>query len=191
MHMNIFPLPSTAPEPVTLAEAKVGARLDADDHALDDLVLGCISAAREQAEHITGRQYQDGVVRVELVDFPAPATVLPLHAPRACAVSYWTGSAWSVLDPASYVYASDAAGTMIASTSPAGWPVPGFAAVGPRVRLDFTAGPATAADVPAAVKLYIKASVSAWVNNPDAADRKELRPNPLFERLLDGPRLWR
>jgi hypothetical protein len=44
--------------------------------------------------------------------------------------------------------------------------------------------------VPDCVKTYIKASVSAWVRNPDAHSDAPLRPNPLFERLLDGQRLF-
>jgi uncharacterized phiE125 gp8 family phage protein len=174
-------------EPVTLAEAKLAARVDTSD--LDSLIGGLITAAREQAEQITGRAYRPQVLREELADWPAVDDVIAVYAATACAVTYWNGSTWAALSGAAYVYAPDGNGTVLAPTLGTDWPTLPERAAGPRVRIDLTAGPAAPADVSEQVKLYIKASVSAWVNNPDAIG-KPVTANPLFERLLDAERLY-
>jgi len=178
---------TTGAEPVTVDEAKLAARVDTAD--LDALIGGVITAARQQAEHITGRIYRPQVLREELADWPAADEPVAVNAATACVVSYWDGSAWSTLSASAYVYAPEGNGTALAPMLGTNWPMLPDRAAGPRVRIDLTAGPAASANVPEAVKLYIKASVSAWVNNPDAAG-KPLAANPLFDRLLDAERLY-
>lgn len=180
------------PEPVTLADAKLAARLDADDTTLDSFVTGAISAAREGAERITGRSYLQRAQLVELTDWPSADQVLPHYQPSACAVSYFdTTGSWVTLATDQYELGALRNGTILAPTfAAAAWPVLGQRTVGPRVRITLTAGPADPADVPAAVKLYIKANVAAWVDNPAAMAAGSLQVSPLFERLLDRERLY-
>lgn len=178
---------TTGVEPVTLAEAKLGARVDGAD--LDDLITGLITSAREQAEQITGRVYRPQVLRTDLADWPAVDDVIPVHSATACVVSYWDGSTWATLSGSAYVFAPEGSGTVLAPVLGTSWPTLPERAAGQRVRIDLTAGPAAPANVPESVKLYIKASVSAWVNNPDAIG-KAFAANPLFERLLDAERLY-
>lgn len=175
-------------EPVTLAEAKLAARVDIAD--LDALIGGLITSAREQAEQITGRLYRPQVWRRELADWPAVDEVLPVYMATACAVTYWNGSTWASLSGSVYVFAAEGSGTVLAPVLNTEWPTLPEVAAGPRVRIDLTAGPAAPADVDECVKLYIKAAVSSWVNNPDAASTKALEVSPLFERLLDAQRLY-
>lgn len=177
-------------EPVTVDEAKLASRLDSDDVALDGLIAGLITAAREQAEQITGRLYVPAVVRQELAAWPAATDVFHVHAPRAVAVSYWSGSAWVDLAGASFSFAGDGNGTVIAPVLNTSWPTLGETAVGPRVKVDISAGPLDPSGAPEQVKLYIKALVSVWIRNPDAAQARALEPNPLFDRLLDREKLW-
>lgn len=180
----------TGADPVTLAEAKLAARLDATEVDLDPLIPGFITAAREQAEQLTGRCYRPQVLRTELVDWPAADDVLPVYAATDCAVTYWNGTAWVILSNSAYVYAASDSGTVLAPVTNTSWPTLGDRPVGARVRIDLTAGPASPTAVDESVKLYIKAAVSTWVNNPDAAATKALEVSPLFERLLDGQKLY-
>jgi uncharacterized phiE125 gp8 family phage protein len=181
--------PADTGEPVTLAEAKLAARVDGED--LDDLILGYITSAREQAEHITGRRYRAATLRHELVDWPRSTDAFPVHEATGCAISHWDGSGWVGLDAAAFVFAPGGIGNNGTVVAPlASWPQLGSRPAGPRVRVDITAGPASRASVPAQVKTFIKASVSAWVNNPDAVQGRALTVSPLFERLLDAQRLY-
>lgn len=177
-------------DPVTLAEAKLAARLDATESDLDAMILGLITAAREQAEQVTGRCYRPQVLRAELVDWPAADDVIPVYAATDCAVTYWNGTDWVGLSSAAYVYAAHGRGTVLAPLIGTSWPTLADRPVGGRVRIDLTAGPAASAAVDESVKLFIKAAVSAWVNNPDAASTQALEVSPMFERLLDGQKLY-
>lgn len=177
-------------EPVTLAEAKTAARLELSDVGMDSLIEGLITMAREQAEQITGRLYRDTTERVELTDWPASTDVLYVAEPRAVAITYWDGAAWASLNGSAFEWAGQGAGTVIAPAVGGSWPALGERAVGARVRVDITAGPTSASQVAESVKLYIKALVSVWINNPDAAQRGAMQTNPMFDRLLDRERLW-
>lgn len=188
------------PEPVSVAAAKLAASVDADITAWDTDIADLISAARESAEHITGRTYRRTVWREVLADWPAVTDAIRVHGASACEISYWTGAAWAPLDPAAYVYAPGGigeTGTCIAPSLAAGsWPVLGAVALGPRVRIDLTAGPTVPAEgqpvaVPAQVDRYIKAHVAAWRDTPAALRvSQQLTVNPLLASLLDAERLW-
>lgn len=182
--MNRYRIAAAATEPVSLDEAKLAARIDTD--ALDAWLAGLITSAREQAEHVTGRLFGEQTWRVELEDWPAPGEMLPVHGPVAVRTSYWDGAAWTApatLPPA--CWAAQGAGTLVAAP-PEGWPAPGARAVGPRVRIDITAGE----QADESVRLYIKASVAHWVASPAAAQPGPLERNPLFDRLLDRARVY-
>ncbi|MFG6457871.1 head-tail connector protein [Roseateles sp. BYS96W] len=176
-------------EPVTLAEAKLAARFDGDD--LDALIAGAITAARESAEQITGRIYRPQVLRTELDDWPADA--IAVSAATGCAIKYWTAGGFAALAGSAYAFAAGGIGgngTVIAPAIGASWPALADRAAGPRVQIDLTAGPASPASVPEQVKLYIKATVAAWVRSPEAMTSTSLAPNPLHERLLDAERTF-
>ena len=182
----------TGPEPVSVDEAKLAARVDVDD--LDDEITSLISAARGQAEDITGRCYREQVQRYELTDWPSVCDALPTYGATACAITFWDGAAWSdPLDAAQYAFAAGGLGDIATILAPVtAWPVLGARIIGARVRIDLTAGPSEGDIVPDQVKTYIKASVSAWLKTPEAqgAGREGvLTPNPLFARLLDGQKL--
>lgn len=177
-------------EPVTAAEARLAARFDGEE--LDAYIEGAITAAREQAEHITGRCYRPQVRRAEFASFAeAEAGRIAVHQATACTLRYWSAGAWTALDSAAYVFVPDRTGTLLAPALDTNWPTPDPRAAGPLVQVDLTAGPEAPVDVPAAVKLYIKAMVAAWLDTP-AAQRvsQQLPANPLAERLLDRERLW-
>ena len=186
------------PEPVTVAAAKLAASIDADVTAWDTEIAVLISAAREQAEHITGRTYRTTVWREELTDWPAVDDAIRVYAATAVAVSYWTGSAWATMAPGTVDFAPGGiggCGTCVAPVSGI-WPSLGDRSLGARVLIDLTAGPAVptpeggSVEIPAVVDRYIKAHVAAWRKNPEATASASLGAHPLLDRLLDSERLW-
>lgn len=188
---------TTGAEPVTRDEAKVAARVDNDlgaTSSLDGLIDTLITTAREDAEDLTGRCYRPQVQLVELRDWPSSSDVLPVYRPTACVIRYWTGSAFATLAAGLYDFAPGGpgdTGTLIAPAAGQAWPVLPARAIGTRVQIELTAGPAAPADVPAGVRTYILASVAGWIDNPAAlVDGRAVR-NPLFESLLNGQKLFR
>lgn len=182
-------LQTSATEPVTLAEARLAARIDAQDDELDDHIETLISAARRLAEQQTGRSYVRKTVRYQLAEWPSVAERFPVHEPAAVAVSYWDGATWATLSSAAFVFFAAEAGTGVAPALGTAWPQLGQVAGGPRVRFDFTVGPADPpATVDACVKVFIKAVVAYWHDNPAAADGGDV-PRRLLG-LLDPERLW-
>ena len=182
-------LTAPATEPVTTTEAKRAARIS-DITAFDDDMAGWIKAAREQAEQISGRRFIAQTWRTELRDWPPEDHRFLIADATAVAIAYWNGSAWASMSTNDIAYCADSGATLIAPVSGT-WPTLGERVLAARVRVDITAGAATAADVPESVKLYIKALVAHWVDNPGAAPQGQRgEVDPLFARLLDPVRVY-
>jgi uncharacterized phiE125 gp8 family phage protein len=180
----------TAPtaEPVTLAEAKLAARVDST--ALDTMIPGLITAAREQSEQIAGQRWVTQVWRHELADWPAADAPLPQYGATAVAVSYWDGAAWQALPGSAYEYApAPGGGTVLVPAPGAAWPTLGARSIAARVRVDITSG-GDVASVPQVVKLYIKSMVAAWVDNPSALADGKAESSPWLHHLLDSVRVY-
>ena len=120
-------------EPVTVDEAKLAARVD--DTRFEGMLPGLIAAARQVAEHETGRQFMTQTWRIELADWPAATDTLHIHQATAVAVSYWSGSAWVDLASEAYVFGALGSGTAVAPVTGGSWPSLGSKPVGPRVPL--------------------------------------------------------
>ena len=176
-------------EPVTTSEAKLAARIS-DTAAFDAVVPGLIMAARQLAEQGTGRQLMAQTWRFELGDWPDVDDTLPVYQASAAAVSYWTGSTWATLAGAAYEFAPVGTGTGLAPVLYTSWPLLVPKAIGARVRIDLTAGATDASAVPECVKLYIKALVAHWVDNPTAAQERSLAEAPFLRLLLDPARVY-
>ncbi len=174
---------TTGDEPVSLADAKVAARVDGDE--LDALISGYITAARQQAEQITGRAYRAGTWAWTGSDWPCDRiAILGVAAAR---VKRWDGSALVTVAPQGYVCApaADRPGTEVVPALGAAWPDLPSIAAGARVviELDVAVDPD---DVGDSVKTYIKAQVASWLKNPEAMVSSSLVRNPLLDRLLDS-----
>lgn len=177
-------------EPVSVPDAIFAARLDSGDAGMESLVASLITAAREQAEHVTGRLYVPRNIQVTSIDWPSSTAVLYVQNPRNVNVSYWNGIAWVDMLTTEFAWAAVTGGTIIAPALGTTWPTLGDIAIGPRVRVDIAAGLADPLSAPEQVKNYIKALVTVWVRSPGASDYRKLEQNPHFDRLLDAERLW-
>ena len=176
-------------EPVTIYEAAIAARLSAGD-ALEPMLAGLISSARQMAEQETGLQIMQQTWRVELECWPYLDQVLHVHRATACAITYWDGAGWALLAGGAYSFYPLNGGTGVAPMVGVSWPTLGAVAGGPRVRIDLTAGETDRAAVPECIKTYIKALVAHWVNNPEASTARALTENPYLSSMLDPVRVW-
>lgn len=179
----------TAPtvEPVTLAEVKVSARIDADITAFDLLIPMYITAAREQAEHETERCLMPQTWRAELDGWDWEVTLKASPFIELTGIEYHNGTAWVPAAPSLYEPLLSMDGkVMLARTNE---PAPALAVkAGARVRVTYSTGYGTA--LPRSVKQWIIAQASHWVNHPEAASERALTVSPFLDRLLDPLRTW-
>ena len=189
-------------EPVSLLEAKLHLRVDFDED--DMLIASLITAARQAAETLTGRQLTTARWRQVLDCFPGPslmgvsagqAFTLPGHAivlakapvQSVVSINYLDMGSVNQTMPAS-TYTVDAACEPARITPVFGqiWPVclPQIGAVS----VTFDAGYGTAAQVPEGIKSWIKLRVgSLYAHREEVAalSRGRIESLPFIDGLLD------
>jgi len=191
---------------VSLREAKLHLRVDFDED--DMLIASLITAARQAAETLTGRQFVTARWKMVLDSFPGPSLMgvpagqsfsLPGHAvllPKCpvqsvIAINYLDmGGALQTM-PAS-TYTVDAACEPARITPVFGqiWPptLPQIGSVG----VIFDAGYGAASDVPAGIKSWIKLRVGSLYSHREemaTLSRGRIDPLPFVDGLLDGYRV--
>jgi uncharacterized phiE125 gp8 family phage protein len=188
--MSLYLLTPPAAEPVEVDDAKLALRIDGTE--FDVLLPGLIASARQVAEQQTGRAFVAQTWRAELDDWPEAADLIAVYRPSACAVTYWNGSTWASLSGSAYVYAAQGSGTVLAPALTTSWPTLGDIAIGPRVRIDLTAGVAAASadTVPECVKTFVTALVGQLIQSPQLTAAQAVQDQPLLARLLDSQRLY-
>ena len=187
---------------MSLIDAKLHLRVDFDED--DTLIASLISAARQAAETLTGRQFTTARWKMVLDSFPGPSLMgvpagqsfsLPGHAillfktpvQSVVSINYLDmGSALQVM-PAS-TYTVDAACEPARVTPVFGqiWPIclPQIGAVS----VIFDAGYGTAAEVPQGIKSWIKLRVgSLYAHREEVAvlSRGRVEALPFIDGLLD------
>ncbi len=188
MTLRLIAGPGT--EPLTLAEAK--AHLRVTHTADDDLITSLIVAAREAAEHETGRSLVTQTWERVLDAFP-PCEI-ELGWPDVLSVVYVkftdTASTEQTIDPANYVLDS--------ATSP-GWLLPAYAYSWPTtldtinaVRVRFTTGYGAASDVPVGIKTWMKLRIGTLYRFREEVQTTALAdmPGSFAARLLDKYRVY-
>jgi uncharacterized phiE125 gp8 family phage protein len=178
-----------ATEPVTLAEARLFCRVDST--AEDTLITSLIAAARQDAEMILQRSLITQGWRLVLDSFPACIELERGTVLTVTAITYMDmAGVWQTLSASDYV--SDLSGCPARITPVFGkvWPVtlPQIGAV----KVEYTAGyGAAAADVPEAIKRWIKLRVATIFENREEVARGDLRAMPYVDGLLDAFRVVR
>jgi len=191
--MTIKLITAPAAEPVTLTEAKLHLRVD---HSTDDdLITALIAAARQKAEHLTGRSLITQTWERVLDAFP-PVEIELGRPPVASIVSVtYTDTAGTdvVMDSAEYSLDNTTEpGYLLPAATLSAWPSTYDAANVVRVR--FTAGyGASGASVPAAVRQFMLMELGTLYKMRESivagVSIAEL-PGSYTERLLDPYRLW-
>jgi uncharacterized phiE125 gp8 family phage protein len=164
-----------AEEPVSLAEAKLHLRVESAD---DDALIGSlISAARQAAETLTGRQLVTARWKLVLDSFPGPSLMgvpaglpfsLPAHAillPKCPVQSVFAiryldmAGTTQTMPRADYTADTACEPARVTPVFGSAWPV-SLPQIG-AVTLVFAAGYGDAASVPAGIKSWIKLRVGS------------------------------
>ena len=195
-----------AQEPVSILEARQHLRVDFDDD--DALISALISAARQAAEMLTGRQFITARWKLVLDSFPGPSLMgvpagvpftLPGHAillPKGpvqgvVTITYLDMAGVLQTMPAAN-YAQDLACEPARITPVFGqiWPIP-LPQIG-AVSVTFDAGYGAPEQVPEGIKSWIKLRVgSLYAHREDVAalSRGRIEPLPFLDGLLDPYRM--
>lgn len=191
--MPLILITAPAAEPISLAEAKLHARVETTDD--DDLISALIAAAREEAEHKTGRALITQTRDLVLDAFPAAE--IDLRLPDVQAIS-----SVKYIDPDGVEQTLAASAYSLDADSTPCWLLPAYGTDWPTtldtanaVRVRFTAGfGATGADVPEPIRAWIKVRMAslyaqreAHVGGISVADM----PGRFIDGLLDRYNVWR
>lgn len=190
MTLKLYTGPSV--EPITLAEAKLHLRVEHD--ADDSLISIYITAAREQAEHITGRALISQTWERVLDAFPALEIELgmpPVQAVSSITYLDATGATQTV-SPANYALDNTTLPGWVLPAATYSWPA--TADTVNAVRVAFTCGyGASGASVPGAVRnwmlLHIGAAYRTRESFVHGQSVSEL-PNRYADALLDRLRTY-
>ena len=178
-----------AAEPLTLAEAKLHLRVDADLTDDDSLISALIVTARQQAEHRTGRALVTQQWRYSFDTFPVDSLELPLPKLQSVqAVTYLdnNGTRQTLANTEYDVITDELIGRIIPAYGKS-WPScrnhPGS------VRVDYTCGYGAASDVPFSIKQWMKLMIRAAYDNRSAiVEGQSMRdiPRSFSDGLLDS-----
>lgn len=174
-------------EPVTLAEAKLAARVDGTE--FDALIPGFITTARRFAEQQLNRSIITQTWECVLDEFPPDEIELGWPSVQGIvSLSYVDTTGATVnLDPSLYVLDSENLPGWVLPAAGQSWPATYDTVNAVRVR--FLAGYGEdGTSVPEEIKTYIKAHVSLWLRQVEAASDREMKPVPFLEGLLDRER---
>ncbi len=193
---------SPAGEPVTLIEAKLHLRVDFDED--DTLISALISAARQAAETLTGRQFITARWKLVLDCFPGSSLMrvqlgqsfsLPGHAILLPKVPVQSVVAINYLDMAGVQQVMPASTYTVDTACEPARITPVFGQAWPNclpqigvVSVTFDSGYGTAAQVPEGIKSWIKLRVgSLYTHREEVAvlSRGRIDPLPFVDGLLD------
>jgi uncharacterized phiE125 gp8 family phage protein len=181
----------TAPteEPVTLADAKWHCRVDGT--ADDALLTALIVAARESAEHETGRALCAQTRELVLDAFPEAFVLRGAPIQSLVSLKYLdTDGVEQTLDPQDTLLDKDSEpGYLLPAYGkawPASYPVPNA------VRVRYTCGYGDASAVPQAIKQWMLLAIGAMYAQRETftAGQVAMLPDRFWHRLLDPYRLY-
>lgn len=188
--MALIRIAAPASEPLDLATAKLHCRVDGSDD--DALIAALIVAAREQAEHETGRALVTQTW--ELVHDAFPEAFVLRRAPIKSVTSLkYLDSAdgtEQTLDPADYLLDKDSEpGYVVPAYGkawPATWPVPNA------VRVRYVCGYGLAAAVPVAIKQWMLLAIGTMYAQRESliSGQTASLPDRFWAGLLDPYRLY-
>ena len=176
-------------EPVSLAAAKLHLRVDGTDE--DAYIRGLIAAARQDAEHQTGRAIVAQTWRLSLEAFPAGDIELPRPPLQSVKSITYLGADGirRTLAPTEYRVITDELFGRVVLARGASWPAY-LADIG-SVQVTFVAGWPEAADVPEAIRHWIKIKLTTLYEQRGMVATGPLTeaPRQAWDVLLDAYRV--
>lgn len=188
--MALIRITAPAVEPLTIAEAKLHCRVDGSDE--DALITALIVAAREQAEHETGRALVTQTWELVHDEFPEAFVLRRAPIQSVTSIKYLDDAtgAEQTLDPADYLLDKDSEpGYVVPAYGkawPATWPVPNA------VRVRYVCGYGLAAAVPVAIKQWMLLAIGTMYAQRETmiAGQVASLPDRFWSGLLDPYRLY-
>lgn len=216
LRYNDTPVVAPTGEPLTLAEVRPFARVDADDTSQDTTIGILIAAARRYAENYTGRRLMTQTLRAVADGFPGSAIhLLPwggyaqrtvirrpddelliklLRGPVTAITSITyvdTAGALQTLDPAAYIFDSSDLVQRIAPAFGLTWPAARVQLAS--VKITFVAGYADAASIPATFRNWMLVRIATAYEHREEEEivaRGKLQPLEYVDTLLDSEKVW-
>lgn len=181
---------AVATEPVSLAEAKLHLRVETAETAEDTLITGLITAAREAAEHYTGRGFAPQTLEVVMDNFPTTSggIELPLSPVATITSVKYTDNAGVEQTLSSTKYALSLYGLArdLTLTYSSEWP--DTQAIPNAVRIVQVCGYAT---LPKAAKSALLLLIGHLYENRQAVSALKVEEIPMGARaLLDTIKIW-
>ena len=174
-----------AAEPLTVYEARAHLRLDETDTSEDAALGEAIQAAREAAEHETGRALLEQTWETTADYFPVGGIELGRPPVQSITSITYRDSAGAQQTLAPSAYTLDDTVQPAEAVPVVAWPT------GTDVRVRFVAGYGdTAAAVPAGIKRWMKLRIGTLYAQREDVSDKQLTPVPHTDRLLDPYRTW-
>lgn len=177
-------------EPVSLAAAKLHLRVDGTEE--DSYIRGLVAAARMDAEHQTGRALVAQTWRLTLDRFPVGDIELPRPPLQSVkSITYLdAGGVRQTVSPAEYRAITDEMFGRVVLAYGGSWPTcrvePGS------VLVTFVAGWAEAADVPEAIRHWVKIKLATLYEQRSALNVGNIvteMPRQAWDCLLDAYRV--
>lgn len=172
-----------AAEPVTLDQAKAHMRVTHERE--DDLIAALIMAAREQAEHMTGRQLMTATWELHLDAWAGAVFEIPRPPLQSVASVTYLDEDGQEQTVSPTLYTVDMASIMgrVVLKPGASWPTPGRLPGAVRVR--FTAGYVS---VPLSIAAWIKVQVAtSYLNREEFQNSRSAQSSsPAYEGALPG-----
>lgn len=187
MTVKIITAPSV--EPVTLAEAKSHCRVDGSDD--DALITALIVAARESAEHETGRALCTQTREIAFDEFADELVLRGAPVQSVTSVKYINDSGVeTTLANTEYSLDSDSEPGIVSLAYGKSWPTVRLIANAVRVR--YACGYGLAAAVPQSIKQWILLAVGTMYAQRETvgSNQSAALPDRFWHRLLDPYRIY-
>lgn len=187
--MPLIDISGPSGEPVTSAEIKAAARIDASE--FDAQIAIIIPALRHQAEARLGRRLITQTVELVIDAFPSAEIDLKLPSVQSIVSVKYIDTAGVEQTLASSTYSLDDSSTpcWLLPAYGTDWPSTLDTANAVRVRFVVGYGDA-AADVPSDIRLWMIAHAAQVLRIPEGITTGELRALPFVDHLLDAHRVW-
>lgn len=188
--MALIRIAAPASEPLTLAEAKLHCRVDGTDE--DALITALIVAAREQAEHETGRALITQTWELVLDAFPEAFVLRKSPVQSVTSLKYLDSAtgAEQTLDPADYLLDKDSEPGYVVPAYGKAWPY--SREVPNAVRVRYVCGYGLAVAVPQAIKQWMLLAIGTMYENRATSGAGQVYniPDRFWSGLLDPYRLY-
>lgn len=177
-------------EPITLDEAKAHLRVDSDLTADDGLIGALIVAARQGAEHQTGRALMPQTWELALDCFESEIRLPKPPFASVSSVKYLdVNGVLQTLDPSAYIADSYSEPSRLMPAYGTSWP--SIRRQANAVLIRFDAGYANAGAVPQQIKQWMLLQIGAMYENRESvAAVSSIVEMPFADRLLDAYRIW-